>query len=203
MFVPQDTNATQIGVYHLARNPQLYTPHENNNFMFIVTNIDGLRRAGVQGTEESAYFQNAQEVLKLSVDSAAVPHFSQAILSIAHGNNTMKFAGKPNIPEGESFVFNDYVGAETKSILIAWQNLSYNVYNEKVGSLDNPETQYKKDAYLVEYTPDYRQINRWIMHGCWINDLTFTNFDYNGNEVCKCTAAITYDWAELDVSDLV
>ena len=72
--MPQDNT---YGTYHLADNPALYDPMRNNTFEFVVTGLDKLLRVGADGSEENAYITNAQEVLRLSVDSASIPMFTQ------------------------------------------------------------------------------------------------------------------------------
>ena len=192
---------SQIGTYHLGENPSLYEPQRTNNFEFVVTNIDDILRPGPAGDETDGVFRNAQEILRISVSSASVPHFSQETLSVKRGNSTIKFAGTPSFSDGE-VVFRDYIGANTKEILMAWQNLSYNVYTEKVGAL--ARTNYKKDAYLIEYPPDFAQpIRRWVLHGCWVSNLTEDNYDNENTSLKLVTCTIPYDWAALDtVEDL-
>ena len=109
----------QIGTYHLADNPQLYQPQFAFNFEFVVTDIDDIIRAGAIGNEANAKFANAQEVLRCSVVSCDVPHFSQDEIEIQRGNNKVYFAGKPSFKEG-TLVVNDFIGADTKSVLMAW-----------------------------------------------------------------------------------
>lgn len=192
---------SQIGTYHLGENPRLYEPQRTNNFEFVVTNIDDILRPGPAGDKTDGVFRNAQEILRISVSSASVPHFSQETLSVKRGNSTIKFAGTPSFSDGE-VVFRDYIGANTKEILMAWQNLSYNVYTEKVGAL--ARTNYKKDAYLIEYPPDFAQpIRRWVLHGCWVSKLSEDNYDNENNSLKLVTCIIPYDWAALDtVEDL-
>ena len=145
--MPQDNT---YGTYHLADNPALYDPMRNNTFEFVVTGLDKLLRVGADGSEENAYITNAQEVLRLSVDSASIPMFTQEVIPVKRGNSTIKFAGTPSFASG-SLVVNDWIGADSKSALMAWQNLSYNVKTDRVGNAAD----YKKDCWLIEYTPDY------------------------------------------------
>lgn len=186
------------GAYVLADNPNLYEIQRTNNFEFIVTDVDNILRAGAGGTEANARIDNAQEVLRVSVSSAFVPHFQQETIIVRRGNSVQKFAGVPSFSEG-SIQLNDYIGADTKAVLMAWQNLSYNVRTEKVGLV----TDYKKDAYLVEYTPDYQEVRRWRLHGCWISNLTETEYNHDNNEKHAVTATIQYDRAEIDMSDTI
>lgn len=193
------TYADNPGSYHIADNPELYEIQRTNNFEFVVTNLDGIVRAGTDGTGDNDRFANAQEVLRFSVSKAFVPHFQQGVIPIKRGNNTVKFAGVPDFPAG-SLSFRDYIGAETKDILMAWQNLSYNVETERVGSLD--KTNYKRDCYLIEYTPDYRAVRKWVLKGCWISKLDSDPKDHDGNNAGNVSVTIEYDRAFVDNSDL-
>lgn len=192
------SSATPIGTYHLAANTNLYEIQRTNNFEFIVTNIDGITKAGMLGGETNGTIANAQEVLRLSVLSSSVPHFDQNPIEVKRGNSSMKFAGVPTFQSGQIKVV-DYIGAETKEALMAWQNLSYNVLTEKVGLASD----YKKDCYLVEYTPDYQKVRQWKMHGCWISGISEDEFNHETNEKKACTVKIEYDRAELDTSEVV
>lgn len=192
-------NSSQIGTYHLSDNPQLFEIQRNNTYQFIVTDIDDILRAGAIGTEKNARFANAQEMLSLAIAEAPIPHFSQETIEVKRGNSTLKYAGVPTFNSG-SLTFNDFIGADVKSILMAWQNLSYNVYTEKVGSLD--VTKYKKDAYLIEYTPDYRKVRTWILHGCWIKELNESNYANDNGDKHQISCTIEYDRAEIDLTDV-
>lgn len=190
------------GTYHLAANPSLYEVQRDNNFEFVVTDLDNIQRAGTQGNESNAFISNAQELLRLSVTKSSVPHFSQEVVAIKRGNSTLKYAGVPTFESG-SLEFNDFVGADTKAILMAWQNLSYNVDTEHVGSVSNPNTQYKKTCYLMEYTPDYRPVRTWVLYGCWISKLAEGEYSAEGGGKHSITATIEYDYAKIDLSDSI
>lgn len=190
----------QIGTYHLADNPQLFEVQRNNNFEFVVTDIDGIMRAGATGTEKNAKINNAQEMLRLSVTKAFVPHFTQEVVPIKRGNTTLKYAGVPTFGEG-TLDFNDFIGADVKSILMAWQNLSCNIQTEKVGSLD--VTNYKKNCYLIEYTPDYRKVRTWKLYGCWISSLSEGEYTADDGQKHSISCTIQYDRAEIDLTEVV
>ena len=191
-----DKSATSNGTYVLADNPNLYEIQRSNNFEFIVTDIDNILRAGAMSSDTNARLENAQEVLRISVVSAPIPHFTQNVITISRGNNDIKAAGKATFGAG-TLVVNDYIGADTKAVLMAWQNLSYNVQTEKVGLMSD----YKKDAYLIEYTPDYQQVRKWRLHGCWISSLSETEYNQENAEKHTISATIEYDRAEIDTSE--
>lgn len=185
--------AQNIGTYHIADNNQLYEPARSNNFEFVVFDVDRLLRAGV--TEELAedrdYITNAQEVIRISVNETSVPHFSLGVIEIKRGNNIVKFAGTPTFEAG-SLKLNDYIGARTKDVLLAWQARAYDVNTEKVHMASN----YKKDCQLIEYTPDYDQIVRiWDLKGCWISGITEGAFSNEDNSKRVVEATVQYDKA--------
>ena len=181
------------GTYHLTDNPTLYEPARTNNFEFVVTGLDSLLEAGVDEATatNSDYITNAQEVIRVSVSSSSVPHFTLGDVSIKRGNSTVHFAGTPTF-SSTSLVLNDYIGARTKSVLLAWQALCYNVREDTVGRAAD----YKKNCTLIEYTPDYKEVVRyWDLIGCWISALNETGFNNENNDNVQVTATITYDRA--------
>ena len=192
--MPQDNT---YGTYHLADNPALYDPMRNNTFEFVVTGLDKLLRVGADGSEENAYITNAQEVLRLSVDSASIPMFTQEVIPVKRGNSTIKFAGTLSFASG-SLVVNDWIGADSKSALMAWQNLSYNVKTDRVGNAAD----YKKDCWLIEYTPDYtKQVRQWQLKGCFISGLSEDAYSMSSDGKKTISATIEYDRAIMSLPD--
>ena len=191
------TTSPKHGTYHLADNPNLYEVQRTNNFEFVVMNINNIVKAGLKDSKANR-IANAQEVLRLSVSEASIPHFSQSPISVKRGNSTLKYAGVPEFTTGSLTVI-DYIGADTKAVLMAWQNLSYNVITEKVGLVSD----YKKDAYLIEYTPDMQVVRQWKLHGCWISELTEPNYSSEGNDKHTISVTIQYDRAEIDNSGVI
>ena len=181
-------NAVNQSAYHMADSPNLYEPQRSNNFEFIVSGLSTLVIPDGSGRTISA--QNASDAIRLSVASSSVPHFSQGVIEIQRGNNTVKYAGVPSFNAG-TLVINDYIGLEAKMALEAWQNLSYNVRTQKVGLAGD----YKKECSLVEYTPDYQPVRKWVLQGCWISELSEDNFSNEDNSKHTVTATIQYDRA--------
>ena len=187
-----------MGTYHMAANTNLYEIQSTNNFEFIVTDIDGIIKAGMLGNESNGKIANAQEIIRMAVTESSVPFFYQNAIEVKRGNSTMKFAGVPTFEAGTIKV-NDYIGASAKEVLLAWQSLSYNVTTEKVGLASD----YKKDCYLVEYTPDYQKVRQWKLQGCWISKLGGATFSSENNEKMQLDVTIEYDKAELDTSEVI
>ena len=190
------------GALRFANDPSLFEVQRNCNFEFVVTDLNNIKRAGAVGNESDAYIANAQEMLRLSVTSAFIPHFKQEPVNVKRGNSTIKYAGVPSFESG-TLEFNDFVGADTKSILKAWQNLSYDVETELVGSEANPNGGYKKKCFLIEYTPDYRKIRQWVLYGCWISSLSENGYSADDGGKHSISATIEYDYAKIDLSGSV
>lgn len=183
----------KLGTYYLTDNPKYYEIQRSNNFVFYVS---GLSKAFNIANNKYAQ-DNADDVIKISVNKATVPHFTQSAIQVKRGNNTMKFAGAPEFGSG-SIDLNDYIGAGTKDVLLAWQNKSYDVRTEKVGLASD----YKKDAYLLEYTPDYQLVRTWKLMGCWISGLSEGEYSHDSADKHTITATIEYDKAWIDISDV-
>ena len=89
---------------------------------------------------------NFEKIINTKIKSKEqIPMFTQDVITIKRGNSVMKGAGVPTFGDG-SLVVNDFIGADTKSVLMAWQRLSYDVKTERVGNMAD----YKKICYLFE-----------------------------------------------------
>ena len=135
---------------------------------------------------------DVQEAIKLNVLSFDVPHFSLETHQYRRGNDVVKFAGVPTFESG-SLKVDDIVGVNTKSVLMAWQNLAYDVHNRKGGRM----WEYKRNCTLVEYTQDYEQVRQWRLYGCWVKTLSEDAFDRENDGKRAITATIEYDYAEM------
>ena len=182
---------SEFGAYHIADNPKLYEPVRRNNYRFLAKfdNID-LLKVGENPNLDSSYIRNGQEILDFSVVSFDVPHFSQNAIEVRRGNSIVHYAGLPQWKTG-SLVINDLVGADGKSVLMAWQALSYDVINDTIPNA----SEYKVDATVMEYTADNKLVRYWDLIGCWISELNEDGWDSNNGEKKQVTATITYDRA--------
>ena len=176
--------------YHLANNPQAYQPVRTNNFRFLVQGLDNLLRVGGNEDNKNDYITNAQEVIEYSVISFDAPHFKQTPLEVRRGNSKVYYAGVPEFSAGQLKI-NDFAGANGKSVLEAWQNLSYDVYNDTVATSDK----YKMDAIVLEYLPDDTLVRYWELKGCWVSGLSEDGWDNNNSSIKTVTATIQYDRA--------
>ncbi len=187
-------NEAKISSYHLADDPALYEPSRNHAFQFVLNSkLNTLLAAGVfkDAATEDDYFNNVADVIKISVSEASVPHFDLEVVSIKRGNSTVKYAGAPSWGEG-SLKLDDFVGARTKDILMAWNALVYDSAADVVHLADN----YKFDCTLIEWNGDFSKVIRsWTLKGCWLKSISEGNFTHADNGLRSIDATIVYDRA--------
>ena len=190
--------SNSLSAQHISTNLANYEAARTGFFSLIVDDIDNIVNAAYSGDPRDAAASDkiarAQETLKLNVVKAPVPHYSLATLEYRRGNDQVKFAGVPTFDSGDITV-DDVVGLDTKSILMAWQALAYNVYTRKGGRMKD----YKKNATLIEYTQDFEQVRSWTIYGCWVSKISEGEFDKENDGKRQITATIEYDRAEMNL----
>ena len=194
--------SNSLSAQHISTNLANYEAARSGFFSLIVDDIDNIVSAAYSGEASAAAdsdkIKKAQETLKLNVTKAPVPHFGLEVLKYKRGNDTVTFAGTPDFDAG-SITVDDVVGMDTKSILMAWQGLAYNVHTRKGGRMKD----YKKNCTLIEYTQDFEQIRSWTLYGCWINKITEGEFDKENDGKRQITAELQYDRAIMVLNDKV
>lgn len=193
--------SNSLSAQHISTNLANYEAARSGFFSLIVDDIDNIVRASYTGDPAAAAnadkIKQAQEILKLNVVKAHVPHFTLNALEYRRGNDVVKFAGVPTFRDG-SIVVDDVVGMDTKSILMAWQALAYNVHTRKGGFMKD----YKKRCTLVEYDQAFNQIRSWTLYGCWVSDIQEGDFDKESTgDKRQITAKIEYDRAEMNLPE--
>lgn len=187
-----DLTTKDVNGWHIADNPGVYQPATTNNFEFVIHDIDNLLKAGVDEATADAedYLYGGQETIRLAVNKATAPHFTQNEITINRGNTKTYFAGAIEYSEEPIDVI-DYVGRSGKSVLMAWQRLSGDAKSGAVGNA----SEYKKTCELIEYTPSYEKVRSWILVGCWVKGLSENDFNHEQNDKKVVTATIRYDRA--------
>jgi hypothetical protein len=189
-----------LSAKHISTNLANYEAARTGFFSLIVDDIDNIIRATYSGDRDGATandkISKAQEILKLNVTKAPVPHFNIEVLKYKRGNDTVTFAGTPEFQAG-NITIDDIVGVDTKAIIMAWQALAYNVYTRKGGRMKD----YKKTCTLIEYTQDFEQVRSWTLYGCWISDVSEGEFDKESDGKRQITAKLEYDRAEMNLKD--
>ena len=203
-----------LNAQHISANLSSYEAARSGFFTLTVDDLDGIVKVDYSGAERDLASDNdrlpkAQEYLKLNVVAADVPHFSLEPLSYRRGNEQVKFAGVPTFDAG-SITVDDVVGLDTKSILMAWQGLAYDINTRKGGRMGDwtdangvLHKGYKKTCTLAEYTQDYELVRSWTLYGCWISDLSEEAFNKESDGKRQITATIQYDRAEMHLPKVV
>lgn len=194
-------NTEKLGSYHISSDIRNYEPAKSNHFSLIVHDLTNLLPADYAfdrdgETVANDYMQNPDEVIKLSVKSFTPPHFNVGVITIRRGNSIVKYADVPEWTE-QQIELEDYLGLNTKSAIMAWQALAYDVVHDTQGRAID----YKKDCTLVEYTPDFQQVRYWELIGCWISNVSESPFEVDGSGDRKITATLQYDRAIMHMPD--
>ena len=186
-----------LSAYHLGSTHRAYQPAKKNFFEFIVEDLTNLLKPGVEKelAQEADYITDGQEVIRLTVNKAPVPHYELNEIEIRKGNSSVWYAGTPTFSEGTLEV-DDMIGANSKAVLEAWQNLAYNVVTDKGGRAID----YKKNATLIEYTSDHVKVRSWKLIGCWVKNISEDPYDKTNDDLRRVTGTIRYDRAipEID-----
>lgn len=202
----------QKGTGHMIYS-SAWEPQRTNNFELIIENLDSLVTANYKETVEdsmkttsnsniyslaSDYSQdpdtniihppNAGERIMLSVDSYTAPAIEIATITTNYGNNSIKWAGKPEFPNS-TIVVNDYIGIQVERILSAWFRCAYDFKSEKIGLAKH----YKKTGYLAEYDPKGGTARVWRLDGLWLASFNLGEWNQAGNEQRKLNATLVYD----------
>lgn len=182
-----------LSTYHLSTGThRVYQPGKGNFFEFIVEDLDNLLKPGVEKdlATTNDYILNGQEVIRLTVNKAPVPHFELEDISIRKGNSVVHYAGTPTFSDG-TLEIDDMIGANSKAVLEAWQNLCYDVMTDQGGRAIN----YKKNATLIEYTSDHVRVRSWKLVGCWIKNISEDDYDKESDGLRRVQSTIVYDRA--------
>lgn len=187
-----------LSTYHLSTGThRAYQPAKGNFFEFIVEDLGDLLKPGVEEelAEDSDYITNGQEVLRLTINKAPVPHFELNEIEIRKGNSVVYYAGVPTFSDGEIEV-DDMIGAQSKATLEAWQARAYSVATDKGGRAIN----YKRNATYIEYTSDHVKVRSWKLIGCWVKNVSEDDYDKTNDDLRRVRATIRYDRAipEID-----
>lgn len=222
-------DSNRLGTYHITSDLQEYETARSNTFELIVDeslsdllypeySYDGTNEADetklIKGSVKANGRNKIQDIIKLSVNKMFVPHFDLGMIEIKRGNSTVKFADTPTWQSG-TLELQDFVGLETKSVLMAWQALAYDVISDTQGRakdwIDNSyeatssgktviRKGYKRNCKLVEYTPDYELLRTWTLVGCWIKSIQESPFEVSGTGGRQITVTLEYDRAIMEVN---
>lgn len=199
----------QKGTGHMIYS-SAWEPQRTNNFELIIEGLDILKTANYGETvadsmqkvdnvswnyddtqydeKDIIYPPNAPERIMLSVDSFTAPAIEIATITTNYGNNSIKWAGKPEFPNS-TLVVNDYIGIQVERILASWFRCAYDFKSEKIGLAKH----YKKTGYLAEYDPKGGTARVWRLDGLWLASFNLGEWSQAGNEQRKLNATLVYD----------
>lgn len=186
----------RTGAYHMIRN-DAFEPQRTNNFELQILGleqltpyVDKVAGKGSANTNIGTYNEPNDRMsrMALSVKTFDPPNFTVDALTVAYGNNKVKYAGTPNFGSS-SLTVNDFIGVGTIEILSAWQRAVYDVETETIGL----SSEYKLTAYLYEYAPNGDLHRSWQLAGLWPSSVTYGQFSQDGG-MREVSATLEYDY---------
>lgn len=197
--MPNYTNVDMaLGSYHIATELQNYEAARTAFFVLDIpkNQLTNLRKPTETGDDDTTALKlnsdDAADILRLNVTKTSVPQFSVETHEYRRGNDVVKFAGVPTWDSG-SLEVDDIVGVNTKDIMISWLYLAYNPHTRMGGRMKD----YKKTAFLREYTQDYQLIREWEIRGIFVKKVGDSEFDRENDGKRKLSVEFEYDMAVL------
>ena len=201
--IDNNTKGTNINEIqnHISLGLSTFESARTGFFAFVIPvselgNLYSPNYSGVgEATENDVYDpEKYQKAITLAVTKCSVPHYKVATHDYRRGNDIVHFAGVPEFNAG-SLTVADYVGLDTKSLLMAWLRLAYDPHTRKGGRMQD----YKKSCQLIEYTQDYEVVRTWDLEGCFITELSEDNFDKESDGPRSIEASFVYDRAIMSI----
>ncbi len=196
-MTPKSTpTANNPSAYHISQNKVEYNPQRKNNFILVVNFEDDLPRVGsddgTTNSEDIISASEAQNQVILTLRSCTTPNVTLGNLPVNRGNSVIKFAGKPEFGD-ITFEAYDYIGANIKDTLLAWQNLAYNSKYDYIGNARG----YKKHCQLIQQTPNGTMVRYWDIEGAWPKSVEPGDYDYTSEDQQTVSCTLSIDWAEM------
>lgn len=153
--------------------------------------IRGQRKFEVQRTNMfELYIEGLPQDLLLMINSTQLPQFSTDPIIITKGNKKSKVAGDTNI-EGGEIQFLDAIEADTENTIMAWYNTVYDPVKGKVGWASD----YKKNGYITQFSPDGSVKRVWKIVGVWPNTVTPGELNQESPDKKMISVGLQYDEA--------
>lgn len=185
-----------FGMYRATANKRFYEPQRTTDFELIITGFGPNYTPGDPGIYNvltGKRLDGATEVLRYAVTECDIPHYKVGVQEQRRGNSVQKYAGTASFDSGTLKV-RDWIGSDSKSILMSWLNQAYDVKTDKTGLLED----YKRDCTLIEYTPDRQPIREWRLYGCWVSDVSEDSWNHDSdNGERQLTATLQFDRAVM------
>jgi hypothetical protein len=167
------TSPLRFGAYHMI-GQDAWEPQRTNNFELQFMDIGNL-----VSIDKGLHMPgNSSELLTLSTKDVGSLTTNISALQVNYGNNQINFAGKPSY-SNVAITYNDFIGIQTERIIMAWSRLVYDPKTEKVGRA----SQYKKNGYLLEFSPDGDFVKMWQLEGAFPADVSFDSYSNENNSI--------------------
>jgi len=129
------------------------------------------------------------ELIRLSVESVALPSIGTAQIHLRYMNEDIKVSGGASV-DANSITVRDFVDRQTFAVLNAWMNEVHDPATGNIGYASD----YKKQGTLQLVDPKGEVKRQIIAKGVWPSKLTASNLDYNNDSgVVKISLQLSVD----------
>lgn len=164
--------------------------HLNAGFMSVASTYEVQRTNNFRIIFDGTIDPNAY--IELACTSTGLPTISNEPIELAHGNSSVKVAGKASVDD-ISVTVKDFIESDIEKILWDWRLKVYNPETGKVGWASN----YKKDATIVQYGPNGEHLRKWQLKGVWPQSLDLGELSYEDSSAKAVTMNLSVDNAYM------
>ena len=128
------------------------------------------------------------------VKSAKRPSIKQNDVQIDFLNTKTHVVGKYEW-ESIQVTFRDPIGPSASQALMEWVRQ----HSESVTGRQGYAAGYKRDVELEMLDPNGVVVQKWILKNVMLQDVSFGDLDYSGDELMEITATLVMDYATKDI----
>ena len=142
---------------------------------------------------KNRYIMEIDGISSYLIKTANRPSISFEVVTLDHINVKRKLKGKGEWQDIEITLFDPIVPSGAQQVM-EWVRLSHESLTGRDGYADF----YKKTIQIEMLGPVGDKIEKWELHGAFINNAVFNDLDWASNDPSDITLTLSYDYAVLE-----
>ena len=142
---------------------------------------------------KNRYIMEIDGIASYLIKTANRPSISFEVVTLDHINVKRKLKGKGEWQDIEITLFDPIVPSGAQQVM-EWVRLSHESLTGRDGYADF----YKKTLQIEMLGPVGDKIEKWELHGAFINNAVFNDLDWASNDPSDITLTLSYDYAVLE-----
>lgn len=136
------------------------------------------------------YGAGTDDVIRLRVDSCALPGITSDVIQVTSGGHTVKYAGRGRYSQNWGVRIREYEDMEITNFLINWHAAQW---NRQTGIM-LPKTEYSQDIMVRMYGSGGNLVKTWNIIGCFIESIADIGLSYEASGVTGYDVTFGYDY---------